>query len=346
MRHQKTFLSLTLASVLVTAACAAERANEGPSQSEYKASNASAGPASYREAAPSSPAASSVPAKSDNARLSSVGFAGPTQDAVGGGSGAQQQPVSLDQVNGAQTAAEAFNRKIIRNADVTVVIDDTADAQRKLTSIAESQGGFVVTSDSRQGSTGVSPTISVTIRVPAERFGAALEGVRGLGGRVAAEKVTGQDVTEEYIDLQARIRTKQALEAQFLEIMKQARSVSDALEVQREIAGVRTEIEQLEGRRRYLENQSSLSTIVVTLQPDMPVVTATKSGFFDNIKWAFGDAIDTGAAIVTGFIRLLGFAVPITVLIVLPLALLIRYAFRRISRRRFTQMNADQQQSV
>jgi hypothetical protein len=65
-------------------------------------------------------------------------------------------------------------------------------------------------------------------------------------------KTTGQDVTEEYIDLEARLRSKKALEAQFLEIMKQAHKISDALEVQSQIADVRADIERIEGRRRFL----------------------------------------------------------------------------------------------
>ena len=77
-------------------------------------------------------------------------------------------------------------------------------------------------------------------------------------------------MTEEYIDLEARLRAQRALEAQFLEIMKTANKVSDALEVQRELANVRSEIERVEGRRRFLENQSSLSTIKVVLQTPAP----------------------------------------------------------------------------
>src|SRR6202011_3293944 len=107
-------------------------------------------------------------------------------------------------------------------------------------------------------------------RVPASQFNASVEEIRHVGGdlsKVRQEKISGQDVTEEYIDVEARIKTKKALEAQFLEIMKQAHKVSDALEVQSELANVRTDIERMEGRRRYLDNQSSLSTISVTLQP-------------------------------------------------------------------------------
>ena len=89
-----------------------------------------------------------------------------------------------------------------------------------------------------------------------------------------AVKISGQDVSEEYLDLEARLRTKKALEAQFLEIMKQARKVQDALDVQSQLADVRTEIERLEGRRRFLENQAALSTITTTLQMPQPIIAA------------------------------------------------------------------------
>ena len=143
----------------------------------------------------------------------------------------------------------------------------------------------------------------------------AMEAVRSMGSDVLAEKTTGLDVTEEYIDLQARIRTKQALEAQFLEIMKQAKTVSDALEVQRQISEVRGEIERLEGRRRFLENQSSLSTIKITLSAPAPVVSTSGTSFGDHVRRAFGDAVDTASAIIIGFIRIVGVMTPVVVLI-------------------------------
>jgi hypothetical protein len=136
-------------------------------------------------------------------------------------------------------------------------------------------------------------------------------------------------VTEEYIDLEARIRTKRALEAQFLEIMKQAHKISDALEVQSQLADVRTEIERLEGRRRFLENQSALSTITITLQTPAPVVVATTTGFFHSVKQAFGDSIDLAAGIVLGLIRTAVVLLPIALLIVLPGALMLRFFSRR-----------------
>ena len=105
------------------------------------------------------------------------------------------------------------------------------------------------------------------------------------------EKITGQDVTEEFIDLEARIKTQKALELQFLEIMKQAHKVEDALEVQRQIAEVRTEIEKLEGRKRFLENRASLSTITVSLQSPTAIVVNT-SGFGRNMREAVADSVE------------------------------------------------------
>ena len=230
-------------------------------------------------------------------------------------------------------ATLASDRKIIRNGELTIETDSPTDNLRKITSIAEAQGGFVVTSEFKQndGSAQTKPTQTVTVvaRVPSSHFSEALEQIRAVGSRVIQEKVSGQDVSEEYLDLEARIRTKKALEAQFLEIMKQARKVSDALEVQSQLADVRTEIERLEGRRRFLENQSALSTITATLQMPAPLVAATTTGFGHSVKQAFGDAVDTAASIILFVIQAVIVLIPIALLVVLPVWLVWRVLRRR-----------------
>lgn len=308
MRRPVSFLLLPLA--LALAGCGAELRSPDMSATEPAAGSAGR----QVPASPASPTAGRSNAMPEAAEGSS--------DLI--------TPVSLEQ---AGAAAEAFNRKIVRNGEIVLELDDPAEGQRRAGAVAESHGGFVVTSEiSQAGASG--PTVKITMRVPAERFGQAVEALRAVGSRVVREKVTGQDVTEEYLDLEARIRTKQALEAQFLEILKQARTVSDALQVQTQVSEVRGEIERLEGRRRYLENQSSLSTINVTLQTPSPIVTSTGTGFAGSVKRAFGDAVDTTVAIVLGFIRLLGFLVPVFLLILLPGFYLLRMLFRRVVRPR------------
>ena len=244
------------------------------------------------------------------------------------------QVVSLVTAHAAQTAAEAMDRKIIRNAELTIELDAPAAGQRRIASIAEARGGFVVTSETMQddgeGESKQHVTVTVTVRVPAMQFGAALEEIRRVGSRIKTEKITGQDVTEEYIDLEARIRTQRALEAQFLEIMKEARRIPDALEVQRELADVRTEIEKLEGRRRFLENQSSLSTITATLQTPAPLVATSTSGFLESVKRAFGDGVSLTTTIILALIRVCIVLIPVGLLIFLPVGLLLRFVMRRL----------------
>jgi hypothetical protein len=248
--------------------------------------------------------------------------------------GAEFQKVSLTDADKAQSSNVAMERKIIRNAELNIEVSNPTESQRRIASIAESRGGFVVTSEAsqRQDNDKSRPemTVKVVVRVPAAQFDATINEIRGAASRIMQEKTTGQDVTEEYIDLEARIRTKQALEAQFLEIMKQAKSVTDALEVQRQLAEVRTEIEQLEGRRRYLENQSSLSTITVTLQSPTPLVST--SGFFYSVRAAFADGIDIAASITLFLIRAIITLLPVALFIFLPVALIVRYFIRRARR--------------
>ncbi len=113
--------------------------------------------------------------------------------------------------------------------------------------------------------------------------------------------------------------------------MKGAREVSDAMSVQRELANVRTEIEKIEGRKRFLENQTSLSTISVTIQPPSPLVSTT--GFFHSVAGAFGEGVDIAAAITLVLIRVVLALLPLAIFFGVPLYLLWRYLTRRARRR-------------
>jgi hypothetical protein len=257
---------------------------------------------------------------------------------------AQNEDGSLAKASTAQAASEAIERKIIRNGKLAIETDSPTDGQSKITTIAESLGGFVITSEFKQGGATSSESVIITVRVPATQFNEALEKIRTTGNRVINENVTGQDVTEEFLDLEARIKTKKALEAQFLEIMKQAKNVTDALEVQTEISNVRTEVERMEGRKRFLQNQASLSTITVTLQTPPPVLISTStSGFGHSVKQAFAEGIDLAALIVLGLIRLIIVLIPITLFIFLPLGLALRFIVRRLRSNKKTEPIAQPQ---
>lgn len=242
------------------------------------------------------------------------------------------EQVSLNQADQSLSMAEAMNRKILRNGDLVLEVSDPIVSQRQITSIAESLGGFVVSSESRQRQPQDAGKqeleIYLVVRVAASHFAAALDQIRSQGNRVIQEKTTGQDVTEEFIDLEARIKTQKALESQFLEIMKQANKVGDALEVQRQVADVRTEIEKLEGRKRFLENRASLSTITVSLKTPAAIIVST-SGFSSHLREAVAESVAIASGIVLFLIRFVIVMVPILILIIIPGGLLTRFVLRR-----------------
>jgi len=248
---------------------------------------------------------------------------------------AQSESVSLSQVDSLSTVAQAAERKIIRNGNLTIEVNSPAEVQRKIASIAESHQGFVVTSEATQRTTDdrtrPEMTVNLVVRVPAAQFDQTMNEIRATSQRIIQEKTSGQDVTEEFMDLEARIKNQKALETQFIEIMKRAGKVEDALSVQRELAEVRTEIEKLEGRRRFLENQSSLSTITVTMQPPTPIVNTT--GFWYNVRSAFTDGVDVALAIILFLIRAVVALLPIAFLIGLPLALILKFVVKRLRRK-------------
>ena len=250
------------------------------------------------------------------------------------------QQASLTQPETLASTAEAADRKIIRNANLTIEVNSTTETQHRVTSIAESHGGFVVTSEAKQRED-ADPgkrtlDIKLVVRIPAARFGVALDEIRGLAKNLREENVTGQDVTEEFIDLEARIKTQRALELQFLEIMKQAYKVEDALSVQRQIADVRTDIEKLEGRKRFLENRASLSTITVNIETPKQIVVNT-TGFGRERREAVSDSIDVGAAVILFLVRFVIVMIPVALFVLLPLGLVVRYLVQRAKRIRLAE---------
>jgi Domain of unknown function (DUF4349) len=255
-------------------------------------------------------------------------------------SGDQFQDVGLSNADSAQTSAAAADRKIIKNAELTIEVTSPAETQRSVASIAETHGGFVVTSETKQNenSDPAKRTLEVklTARVPANQFDATIGAIEKLATSIVHQNISGNDVTEEFIDLEARIRTQKALELQFLQIMKQAGKITDALEVQRQIADVRTDIEKLEGRKRFLENRASLSTITINIKTPVVIVVST-SGFGRNLREAVSDSVDVASAIVLFFTRFVIMMIPIFVLIILPMGLVTMFFVRRAKRIRLAQ---------
>lgn len=157
------------------------------------------------------------------------------------------------------------DRLIIKNGSMSLVVDDVSVAVDQVTQFATQQGGFVVTSNIEQS--GYRPSGFVTVRIPSAVFDSGLDTLRALGD-VQSERVDGRDVTEEYVDLEAQRNNLKATEDQFLTIMRQAVKIEDILSVQRELTNVRSQIERLEGRMKYLQESSAFSSLTIHLSSD------------------------------------------------------------------------------
>ena len=131
--------------------------------------------------------------------------------------------------------------KMVRNSSMELVAQNPADTAEKIRQLAERMGGFLVKSiTSGQDAQGA----FLAVRVPAERFEEARAEIRKLGVRVESERMEAQDVTRQYVDLDARLRNLRVEEAQYLSIMKRANTVKDTLEVSEKLSNVRGQIEQ------------------------------------------------------------------------------------------------------
>ncbi len=173
-----------------------------------------------------------------------------------------------------QTAAEV-DQKIVKNGYLRMLVEKVADAAADIGKIAVERGGFVQSSSVTERGDG-SYGGEVSVRVPVEKFEEAMSAIKGLATLVKHETATGQDVTEQYTDLQAQLRNARAQEEVYLEILKQARTIEDILKVQERLGSIRSVIESYEGRLKYLENTTSYSTISVSLEEEATVRAPTK----------------------------------------------------------------------
>jgi hypothetical protein len=240
------------------------------------------------------------------------------------------QQVSLIKAEQVTESEYNIDRKIVRNAELDLEADSPEQAQEKITSIAEMKGGFVVESNQSMSDIKANSRdiVTMTVRVPSDKFGEALDEVRKTSSRVVTETVKGEDVTEEFIDVEAQLKAKKALEAQFMEIMKRASRVEEALEVQSELADVRGEIEKVEGRKRFLENKSSLSTIKIRLQTAQVIAAATH-GFGERFVGAFDAGMSVATNFVLGMMTFFVAVLPFALFIGLPTLFVFRYFWRR-----------------
>lgn len=240
--------------------------------------------------------------------------------------------------SGSGVSAAAPIRIVIKNADISVVVADPGASMDVITKMADSMGGFVVSSNlykTRTDSGLEVPQASITVRVPAERLDEALSQIRGLtenpADDVLSENTTGQDVTKEYTDLKSRLRNLEDAEAQLREIMASATKTEDVMNVYNQITYVREQIEVTKGQIQYYEESAALSAINVSLISKAGIDPLTIGGWkpVGVARDALQTLIDILKFLVNVAIFLVIVFVPVGLIIGLPVYFIVRALRRR-----------------
>jgi len=175
--------------------------------------------------------------------------------------------------SGQAAPAAPWDRMILRNATLQLKVKDVAASMDAVRGVASQHSGYITQSDSRQD--GNYTVATITLQMPAKEFDAVMPELRRLGVKPVQENVTSSDVTDEYTDLQSQLRNLQATEARMLALQQKAGTLEDVLAVDRELRQVQGQIEQIQGRTNYLSKRAEMSSITVTLTPDiLPVEPA------------------------------------------------------------------------
>jgi hypothetical protein len=161
-------------------------------------------------------------------------------------------------------------RMIVRTGNMSLVVEDVSQTVEDITQMALAFGGYVVSSNIRGEEEEMRGWIA--FRVADDKFETALEQLRDMAVKVESEQTYSQDVTEEYIDLQARLGNAEATEQQYLALLDKAEEIEDILDIYSYLSRIRSEIEQLKGRIQYLEQTTSTSLIEVSMEPEEAVV--------------------------------------------------------------------------
>ncbi|MCH8902547.1 MAG: DUF4349 domain-containing protein [Bacteroidetes bacterium] len=223
--------------------------------------------------------------------------------------------VSAAGLNNASASVEKpvvkVSDKIIKNADIRFRVDDYAERRADLDLILHKYDAYISTENEQQNERTFNNAL--TIRVEFENFDRLVEDIMEQASFVDFKRVKATDVTEEYIDLQARLKSKKLLENRYQNILTKANTIAEILEVTRHINNVQTEIERIEGRLKYMNNRIAFSTIKLEIYEEVLYAGITKSKFATRL----GNALNSGWEIFLHFIVFVANIWPLFVLLTL-----------------------------
>ena len=207
--------------------------------------------------------------------------------------------------------SDVISRLIIRTGQASIEVDSLEPSMAELRRIVQRVGGFVADASVQSGRNQLR-SATLELKVPASRFDDLTEGLELLG-KLQFVNVGAEDVSEEFVDLTARVANGHRLEDRLIELLRtRTGKLQDVLSVERELARVREEIERMEGRLRFLKTSAQLSTLSVNLYEPAPIVASHPGR--SVIAEAFKTAWRNFVAVMAGAIASLGFVVPIVIL--------------------------------
>ena len=236
-------------------------------------------------------------------------------------------------VSGAAAGLEVQERLIIRNATLSVVVEDTEAFVDTIEGLVNSLEGWVVNANIWEYS-GVKRG-NINVRVPVEKLDAFLDELALQVNEVTSKSISGQDVTEEFVDLQAQLDNLQATADRVRSFLDDARKVEEALAVNAELSRLEGEIERITGRMKYLEGSARFSSVSVEITPDELAQPVQIGGWQPQgtARDALQALIKTLQWIVDVLIFLVIYLLPVLLIIVGPIYLLVRFWLKRRKRR-------------
>jgi hypothetical protein len=243
-----------------------------------------------------------------------------------------------------EESAAAFNtaaqqdRLVIQNVDMRIVVPDPKIRMEEIGDLAVEMGGYVVASNLYQSQYGPNnievPGANMTVRIPSERLDEALEKIKEGAVKIEYENRSGEDVTNQYVDLESRLSAKRAAEKKLLEILEQAETTEDTLAVYSQLQQIQSEIEVLVGQMNYYRESAALSAVSIQLIAEETVQPIEIGGW--KLQGTANDAVQDLIRFVQNFtqflIRFVIFNLPVLILIAIPLYLAFlggRALFRR-----------------
>lgn len=179
---------------------------------------------------------------------------------------------------------EGLEKKIIRNGNLTIESKDLKSSRAHLDSLVGFYSGYISSESFNDQEDQLS--YNITCRIPAEKFDLFLSGVESGPDKIISKSINANDVTEQYYDVKIRLENERKVEKRYLELLAQARSVKDILDIEEKLGKVRQEIESKEGRLRYLDDRVGYSTLNIWIyqKKDIKYEPADRDGFGQRLK--------------------------------------------------------------